>query len=67
MELIRDPIRMSFAIFGALILELTVAYGISFDMTPVGFAVIDHDNSKESRATTISTGTMCRTARLPWK
>lgn len=49
MELIRDPIRMSFAIFGALILELTVAYGISFDMTPVGFAVIDHDNSKESR------------------
>ena len=27
MELIRDPIRMSFAIFGALSLELTVAYG----------------------------------------
>ena len=48
-ELIRDPIRLSFAILGALILELTVAYGISFDMTPVGFAVIDHDNSKESR------------------
>ncbi len=49
-EILRDKIRMFFVIFGALIFEISASYGISFDMTPMPFAVIDHDGSQESRA-----------------
>ncbi|MBQ8706620.1 MAG: ribosome-associated ATPase/putative transporter RbbA [Succinivibrionaceae bacterium] len=48
-ELLRDPVRMFFALFGAVILEMTAVHGISFDLTPMPFMVADHDNSKESR------------------
>jgi ribosome-dependent ATPase len=49
MELMRDPIRISFALVGPLILLLTMAYGISFDLENVRFAVLDRDQSEESR------------------
>ncbi len=48
-ELIRDPIRFCFAVFGAIIFEFAASYGISFDMTPMKFAVLDHDQTLESR------------------
>lgn len=47
-ELVRDPIRISFAILGPLILLLTMAYGISFDLENVRYAVLDLDQSQES-------------------
>ena len=48
-ELIRDPIRLAFAIFGPLILMLAMGYGISFDVEDMRYAVLDQDRSRESR------------------
>ncbi len=49
-ELLRDRVRLFFALFGALIFIVTASYGISFDMSRMPFAVLDHDGSPESRA-----------------
>jgi len=49
-ELIRDPIRLAFAFFGPVILMITFGYGISFDVEDLTFAVLDQDQSIESRA-----------------
>ncbi|HXK22121.1 MAG TPA: ribosome-associated ATPase/putative transporter RbbA, partial [Myxococcota bacterium] len=49
LELIRDPIRMSFAVGGALILMLIFGYGLSLDVENVRFAVLDQDGTPESR------------------
>ena len=49
MELIRDPIRLCFAIFGPILLMLAFGFGISFDVEKLTFAVYDQDNSMESR------------------
>ena len=49
MELIRDPIRLSFAFLGPLILMLAFGFGISFDVENLTFAAYDQDNSMESR------------------
>ncbi|MEP3116245.1 ribosome-associated ATPase/putative transporter RbbA [Nisaea sp.] len=48
-ELIRDPIRLAFAILGPLILMLAMGYGISFDVEDMRYAVLDQDRSRESR------------------
>lgn len=48
-ELQRDPIRLSFAILGPIILLVTAALAISFDIGHVPFAVLDHDQSHGSR------------------
>jgi len=48
LELIRDPIRIAFAIIGPVVLLLTMAYGISFDLENVRYAVLDRDQSQES-------------------
>ncbi len=48
-ELLRDPVRMFFVLFGAVVFEIAASYGISFDMTAMPFAVADHDQSRESR------------------
>ncbi|GAA6200647.1 ribosome-associated ATPase/putative transporter RbbA [Aquicoccus sp. SU-CL01552] len=50
LELMRDPIRMFFALAGPLILMLTMGFGISFDIDELSFAVNDQDRSPESRA-----------------
>jgi len=50
MEIIRDPIRISFAIFGPIIILLAFGYGISFDVEDISYAVLDRDQSPESRA-----------------
>ncbi|WP_186418722.1 ribosome-associated ATPase/putative transporter RbbA [Bosea sp. CS1GBMeth4] len=49
MELLRDPIRLSFAFLGPLILMLAFGFGISFDVEKLKFAVFDQDRSMESR------------------
>lgn len=48
-ELIRDPIRMLFALFGPIILMLAFGFGISFDIDNIKFAVFDQDRTPESR------------------
>ncbi|CAH1660166.1 ribosome-associated ATPase [Hyphomicrobiales bacterium] len=49
MELLRDPIRLSFAFFGPLLLMLAFGFGISFDVENLKFAAYDQDNTMESR------------------
>ncbi|MBE2897710.1 ribosome-associated ATPase/putative transporter RbbA [Pasteurellaceae bacterium 20609_3] len=48
-ELLRDKIRLLFAIFGPVILLLAGSYGISFDVSNLRFAVWDQDQTQESR------------------
>jgi ribosome-dependent ATPase len=50
LELIRDPIRLSFAVFGTTFLMLIFGFGISTDVNSLTFAVLDHDRTHESRA-----------------
>ena len=49
MEILRDRVRLAFAIIGPLVLMLTFGYGISFDVENLAYAVYDQDNSLESR------------------
>jgi ribosome-dependent ATPase len=49
LELIRDPIRMFFALAGPIILLITMGFGISFDVDKLSFAVNDMDHTPESR------------------
>ncbi len=48
-ELLRDPIRLIFAIIGPIILMITFGYGISFDVEDLPYAVLDQDQTLESR------------------
>ena len=50
LELLRDPIRLGFALFGTTFLMLVFGFGISTDVDNLSFAVLDHDQSHESRA-----------------
>ena len=49
MELRRDPIRLAFALLGPILLMITCGYGISFDVEHLSYAVLDRDQSPESR------------------
>jgi ribosome-dependent ATPase len=49
MELLRDPIRLTFALLGPLILMIAFGYGISFDVEHLRFAAFDQDRTPESR------------------
>jgi ribosome-dependent ATPase len=49
MELVRDPIRIAFALAGPLILAVAMGLGISFDIEDVRYAVFDQDRSQESQ------------------
>ncbi|MFL1484981.1 ribosome-associated ATPase/putative transporter RbbA [Marinobacter sp. LN3S78] len=48
-ELIRDPIRMAFAFIGSALLMLILGYGITLDVEDLSFAVLDQDQSPQSR------------------
>src|SRR5262249_10565824 len=48
MELLRDPIRLSFAFVGPVILMLAFGYGITFDVENLKFAAFDQDETPES-------------------
>jgi len=50
MELLRDPVRLAFALLGPLILMVVFGYGISFDVQDLSYAVLDYDQSAESRS-----------------
>lgn len=49
LELRRDPLRMTMALFGSLILMLVMGYGISMDVEDLRYAIIDRDDSGLSR------------------
>ncbi|MGA7487077.1 MAG: ribosome-associated ATPase/putative transporter RbbA [Xanthobacteraceae bacterium] len=49
MELLRDPIRLSFAFVGPVILMFAFGYGITFDVENLNFAAFDQDRTPESR------------------
>ncbi|HRD64637.1 MAG TPA: ribosome-associated ATPase/putative transporter RbbA [Candidatus Competibacter sp.] len=49
MEIRRDPIRLAFALFGPVLLMIVFGYGISFDVEKLPYAVLDRDQTPESR------------------
>jgi ribosome-dependent ATPase len=48
-EVLRDQIRLAFAILGPLVLMVVFGYGLSFDIENLPYAVLDRDQSFESR------------------
>jgi ribosome-dependent ATPase len=49
MELIRDPIRMTFAALAPPIVMIAIAYGVSLDVEHLRFGTFDQDQTKQSR------------------
>ncbi|MGB2691221.1 MAG: ribosome-associated ATPase/putative transporter RbbA [Thermodesulfobacteriota bacterium] len=49
MELKRDPIRLSFALFGPILLMIVFGYGITFDVENLAYSALDRDQTPESR------------------
>ncbi len=49
LELLRDPIRLVFALLGMIILMFVMGYGISMDVEDIKFSVLDRDGSPQSR------------------
>ncbi len=49
LELRRDPIRLSFALFGMAFLMIVVGYGTNTDVDHLPFAVFDQDRTPESQ------------------
>lgn len=50
MEITRDPIRLSFAFLGSVILLIVLSYGVSTDVEDLTFAALDQDQSPASRS-----------------
>jgi ribosome-dependent ATPase len=50
LELLRDPIRLTVALLGSVVLMLVLGFGVSMDIENLRFAVLDRDQSPESRA-----------------
>ncbi|QJD30561.1 ribosome-associated ATPase/putative transporter RbbA [Methylococcus geothermalis] len=49
MELVRDPIRLAFALIGPMLLMVVMGYGISLDVEHLPYAALDYDRTPESR------------------
>ena len=49
LELVRDPIRATLALFGALLLMVVMGFGITMDVEHLPYAVLDRDHSGISR------------------
>ena len=49
MEIKRDPIRLAFALFGPVLLMIVFGYGITFDVENLPYAVLDRDQTPQSR------------------
>ncbi|MCC3305124.1 ribosome-associated ATPase/putative transporter RbbA [Sneathiella sp. HT1-7] len=49
MEILRDPIRLVFALLGPIALMLAMGYGITFDVENLSYSTLDQDQSRESR------------------
>jgi len=50
LEIARDPIRIAFALLGPFVLMIVFGYGITFDLENISYAVLDRDQSPESRS-----------------
>ncbi len=48
-ELRRDPVRLTLALLGSLVLMLVMGYGITMDVEDLHYAVLDHDRSVASQ------------------
>jgi len=48
-ELLRDPVRLTVALVGTMILMMVFGFGITTDVENLNYAVLDHDRSVESR------------------
>jgi ribosome-dependent ATPase len=53
MELRRDPVRLTLAMLGSIMLMLVMGYGINMDVEGLEFAVLDHDQSVTSQNYTL--------------
>lgn len=49
LQLRRDPIRLTLATLGSLILMFVIGYGINMDVRDLSFAVLDRDQTSTSR------------------
>ncbi len=49
LELRRDPLRLTMALFGSLILLFVMGYGINLDVDNLSFAVLDRDQTTVSQ------------------
>jgi len=49
LQLARDPIRLTMALVGSLILMITIGLGINMDVEDLSFAVLDGDQTAASR------------------
>jgi len=54
LELRRDPIRLTLALIGSVILMFVMGYGISMDVEDLSFAVLDRDDTTTSRDYTLN-------------
>ncbi len=50
LQILRDPVRLAISFFGTALLMLIFGYGITFDVEHLTFAVLDRDQTPESRA-----------------
>jgi len=48
-EILRDPVRLAVSLLGSVILLCIMGYGLTFDVEDLAFAVLDRDQSPESR------------------
>ncbi|MFA7439939.1 MAG: ribosome-associated ATPase/putative transporter RbbA [Sphingomonadaceae bacterium] len=54
LELQRDPIRLTLAVLGSVLLMFIMGYGISMDVEDLSFAVLDRDQTTTSRNYTLN-------------
>ena len=52
-ELRRDPVRLTLALLGSLVLMLVMGFGITMDVEDLHYAVLDHDRSVASQGYTL--------------
>ena len=48
-EVLRDPIRLAFAVLGPLLLMVAMGFGVTFDVEGLPYAALDQDRTTESR------------------
>ena len=48
-QILRDPVRLTFAFLGSALLMLVFGFGITTDVENIRYAALDQDQSPESR------------------